>query len=69
MEPSWKKFFFIFDFNSLTVKILLCQNITDTEKLYSRLQTNYNKNIRGNTEQKKPTEIGFVFQAGNFGFV
>ena len=65
MEPSWKRFFFIFVINSLTLKILLCQNITDTEKLYSRLQTNYNKNTRGNTEQKNPTEIGFVFQAGN----
>ena len=65
MASSRKTVFIIFVSYSVFVKILFCQNITDTEKLYTRLQTNYNKNIRGNSDQAKPTEIGFIFSAIN----
>ena len=42
-----------------------CQSITDTEKLYSDLQKNYNKNIRGTLDQSKPTNLGFIFHAAH----
>ena len=58
-------FFFIFIYSSLLVKILLCQNITESGKLYTRLLTNYNKNIRGTKDQGKPTKVGFIFNANN----
>ena len=42
-----------------------CQNLTDTENLYTTLLSNYNKNIRGNDNQSEPTRIGFIFYVTN----
>ena len=65
MGKCRRNLFLIIICRALLLERGLCQNISDTENLYTSLLSNYNRNIRGNVNQSEPTEIGFAFHVSN----